>query len=235
MELTYKRILLKISGEVLAGGKGMGIDYDTVLNICSAVKECVDMGVQVGLVVGGGNFWRGRSSGDMDRTRADHMGMLATVMNCLAVSDVMEQKGIPVRVQTAVEMSTFAEHYTWERAVAHLEEGKVVLFGAGSGCPYFSTDTAAVLRAAEIGADAILLAKNIDGVYSADPHVDPGAVKYDAITYDEVLAKHLAVMDLTATSLAMENDIPVVVFALADPQNIVRAVMGEPVGTVVTK
>ena len=235
MELTYKRILLKISGEVLAGGKGMGIDYDTVLNICSAVKECVDMGVQVGLVVGGGNFWRGRSSGDMDRTRADHMGMLATVMNCLAVSDVMEQKGIPVRVQTAVEMSTFAEHYTWERAVAHLEEGKVVLFGAGSGCPYFSTDTAAVLRAAEIGADAILLAKNIDGVYSADPHVDPSAVKYDAITYDEVLAKHLAVMDLTATSLAMENDIPVVVFALADPQNIVRAVMGEPVGTVVTK
>ena len=152
--------------------------------------------------------------------------MLATVMNCLAVSDVMEQKGIPVRVQTAVEMSTFAEHYTWERAVAHLEEGKVVLFGAGSGCPYFSTDTAAVLRAAEIGADAILLAKNIDGVYSADPHVDPGAVKYDAITYDEVLAKHLAVMDLTATSLAMENDIPVVVFALADPQNIVRAVTG---------
>ena len=163
------------------------------------------------------------------------MGMLATVMNCLAVSDVMEQKGVPVRVQTAVEMSTFAEHYTWERAVAHLEEGKVVLFGAGSGCPYFSTDTAAVLRAAEIGADAILLAKNIDGVYSADPHVDPSAVKYDAITYDEVLAKHLAVMDLTATSLAMENDIPVVVFALADPQNIVRAVMGEPVGTVVTK
>ena len=235
MELTYKRILLKISGEVLAGGKGMGIDYDTVLNICSAVKECVDMGVQVGLVVGGGNFWRGRSSGDMDRTRADHMGMLATVMNCLAVSDVMEQKGIPVRVQTAVEMSTFAEHYTWERAIAHLKEGKVVLFGAGSGCPYFSTDTAAVLRAAEIGADAILLAKNIDGVYSADPHVDPGAVKYDAITYDEVLAKHLAVMDLTATSLAMENDIPVVVFALADPQNIVRAVMGESVGTVVTK
>ena len=235
MELTYKRILLKISGEVLAGGKGMGIDYDTVLNICSAVKECVDMGVQVGLVVGGGNFWRGRSSGDMDRTRADHMGMLATVMNCLAVSDVMEQKGIPVRVQTAVEMSTFAEHYTWERAVAHLEEGKVVLFGAGSGCPYFSTDTAAVLRAAEIGADAILLAKNIDGDYSAEPHVDPGAVKYDAITYDEVLAKHLAVMDLTATSLAMENDIPVVVFALADPQNIVRAVMGESVGTVVTK
>ena len=236
MEPKYKRVLLKLSGEALAGDGHVGIDYDnTVLSICRSIKECVDLGVEVAIVVGGGNFWRGRSSGSMDRTRADHMGMLATVMNCLAVSDVMEQKGIPVRVQTAVEMSTFAEHYTWERAVAHLEEGKVVLFGAGSGCPYFSTDTAAVLRAAEIGADAILLAKNIDGVYSADPHIDPGAVKYDAITYDEVLAKHLAVMDLTATSLAMENDIPVVVFALADPQNIVRAVMGEPVGTVVTK
>ncbi len=205
--------------------------------VCDVIKTCTELGVQVGVVIGGGNFWRGVKNGEgkMARSRADHMGMLATVMNCLAVSDVMEQKGIPVRVQTAVEMSTFAEHYTWERAVAHLEEGKVVLFGAGSGCPYFSTDTAAVLRAAEIGADAILLAKNIDGVYSADPHVDPSAVKYDAITYDEVLAKHLAVMDLTATSLAMENDIPVVVFALADPQNIVRAVMGEPVGTVVTK
>ena len=234
-EPKYKRILLKISGEALAGEQKTGLDFGVIGQVCDVIKACTELGVQVGVVIGGGNFWRGRSSGDMDRTRADHMGMLATVMNCLAVSDVMEQKGIPVRVQTAVEMSTFAEHYTWERAVAHLEEGKVVLFGAGSGCPYFSTDTAAVLRAAEIGADAILLAKNIDGVYSADPHVDPGAVKYDAITYDEVLAKHLAVMDLTATSLAMENDIPVVVFALADPQNIVRAVMGESVGTVVTK
>ena len=212
-----------------------GIDPNVIGEICDEIKKVKQLGVEIAIVVGGGNFWRGRQGTNMDRSTADHMGMLATVMNCLAVSDVMEQKGIPVRVQTAVEMSTFAEHYTWERAVAHLEEGKVVLFGAGSGCPYFSTDTAAVLRAAEIGADAILLAKNIDGVYSADPHVDPGAVKYDAITYDEVLAKHLAVMDLTATSLAMENDIPVVVFALADPQNIVRAVMGEPVGTVVTK
>ena len=225
-EPKYKRILLKISGEALAGEQKTGLDFGVIGQVCDVIKACTELGVQVGVVIGGGNFWRGVNNGE---------GMLATVMNCLAVSDVMEQKGIPVRVQTAVEMSTFAEHYTWERAVAHLEEGKVVLFGAGSGCPYFSTDTAAVLRAAEIGADAILLAKNIDGVYSADPHVDPGAVKYDAITYDEVLAKHLAVMDLTATSLAMENDIPVVVFALADPQNIVRAVMGEPVGTVVTK
>ena len=230
-----KRVLLKLSGEALAGDKKTGFDEATCIGVANQVKQLVDQGIQVAIVTGGGNFWRGRQGTNMDRSTADHMGMLATVMNCLAVSDVMEQKGIPVRVQTAVEMSTFAEHYTWERAIAHLEEGKVVLFGAGSGCPYFSTDTAAVLRAAEIGADAILLAKNIDGVYSADPHVDPGAVKYDAITYDEVLAKHLAVMDLTATSLAMENDIPVVVFALADPQNIVRAVMGEPVGTVVTK
>ena len=236
-EPKYKRILLKISGEALAGEQKTGLDFGVIGQGCDVIKACTELGVQVGVVIGGGNFWRGVKNGEgkMARSRADHMGMLATVMNCLAVSDVMEQKGIPVRVQTAVEMSTFAEHYTWERAIAHLEEGKVVLFGAGSGCPYFSTDTAAVLRAAEIGADAILLAKNIDGVYSADPHVDPGAVKYDAITYDEVLAKHLAVMDLTATSLAMENDIPVVVFALADPQNIVRAVMGEPVGTVVTK
>ena len=230
-----KRVFLKLSGEALAGEKKTGFDEPTVTEVARQVKQIVDGGCQVGIVIGGGNFWRGRSSETIDRTKADQIGMLATVMNCLAVSDVMEQKGIPVRVQTAVEMPAFAEHYTWERAIAHLEEGKVVLFGAGSGCPYFSTDTAAVLRAAEIGADAILLAKNIDGVYSADPHIDPSAVKYDAITYDEVLAKHLAVMDLTATSLAMENDIPVVVFALADPQNIVRAVMGEAVGTVVTK
>ena len=203
----YKRILLKISGEALAGEQKTGLDFGVIGQVCDVIKTCTELGVQVGVVIGGGNFWRGVKNGEgkMARSRADHMGMLATVMNCLAVSDVMEQKGIPVRVQTAVEMSTFAEHYTWERAIAHLKEGKVVLFGAGSGCPYFST------------------------------HVDPGAVKYDAITYDEVLAKHLAVMDLTATSLAMENDIPVVVFALADPQNIVRAVMGESVGTVVTK
>ena len=233
MELTYKRILLKISGEVLAGGKGMGIDYDTVLNICSAVKECVDMGVQVGLVVGGGNFWRGRSSGDMDRTRADHMGMLATVMNSLALADALEHLKVPVRVQTAIAMQQIAEPYIRNKAVRHLEKGRVVIFGCGTGNPFFSTDTGAVLRAAEINADAILLAKNIDGVYSADPAKDPTAVKYDEISYDEVLAKHLAVMDTTATSLSMDNHIPVQVFALADPQNILRVVMGEPIGTIV--
>ena len=231
----YRRVLLKISGEALAGDKHFGFDFDVVSKVCDVIKKCTDMGVQMGVVIGGGNFWRGVKNGEgkMARSRADHMGMLATVMNCLAVSDVMEQKGIPVRVQTAVEMSTFAEHYTWERAVAHLEEGKVVLFGAGSGCPYFSTDTAAVLRAAEIGADAILLAKNIDGVYNADPAKDANAIKYDAISYEDVLAQHLAVMDSTATSLSMDNHIPVLVFALKDPKNILRAVMGEKIGTIV--
>ena len=234
-EPKYKRILLKISGEALAGDKHFGFDFDVVSKVCDVIKKCTDMGVQMGVVIGGGNFWRGVKNGEgkMARSRADHMGMLATVMNCLAVSDVMEQKGIPVRVQTAVEMSTFAEHYTWERAVAHLEEGKVVLFGAGSGCPYFSTDTAAVLRAAEIGADAILLAKNIDGVYNADPAKDANAIKYDAISYEDVLAQHLAVMDSTATSLSMDNHIPVLVFALKDPENIIRAVEGKKIGTIV--
>ena len=234
-QLKYKRVLLKISGEALAGDKHFGFDFDVVSKVCDVIKKCTDMGVQMGVVIGGGNFWRGVKNGEgkMARSRADHMGMLATVMNCLAVSDVMEQKGIPVRVQTAVEMSTFAEHYTWERAVAHLEEGKVVLFGAGSGCPYFSTDTAAVLRAAEIGADAILLAKNIDGVYNADPAKDANAIKYDAISYEDVLAQHLAVMDSTATSLSMDNHIPVLVFALKDPENIIRAVEGKKIGTIV--
>ena len=233
----YKRVLIKISGEALAGDKHFGLDFQVMGRVADTIKDCVDMGVQVGLVIGGGNFWRGVKDGEghIERTRADHMGMLATAMNCMAMADVLEQKGVDVRVQTALEIRAVAEPYIRARAIRHLEKGRVVIFGCGIGCPFFSTDTAAVLRAAEIEADIILLAKNIDGVYSADPHVDPGAVKYDAITYDEVLAKHLAVMDLTATSLAMENDIPVVVFALADPQNIVRAVMGEPVGTVVTK
>ena len=233
MAPKYKRVLLKLSGESLAGKAGHGIDFDTVLAICKPVKELVDMGVEVAIVVGGGNFWRGRSSGSMDRTRADHMGMLATVMNALAVADVCEQKGIPVRVQTAIEMRAIAEPYIRSRAIRHLEKGRVVIFGAGTGNPYFSTDTAAVLRAAEINADVILLAKNVDGVYSADPVKDPTAVKYDAITYDDVLAQHLAVMDSTATSLSMDNHIPVLLFALKDPKNIIRALCGENVGTIV--
>ena len=233
---VYKRVLLKISGEALAGGKGSGLDFEMISSVCDVIKECLDMGVQVGLVVGGGNFWRGAKNsggGNMQRSRADHMGMLATVINCLAVADVCEQKGIPAKVQTAIAMNEIAEQFTRDGAVKYLEEGKVVIFGAGSGCPYFSTDTAAVLRAAEIGADVILLAKNIDGVYSADPAKDPTATKYDEITYDEVLAQHLMVMDITATSLAMDNHIPVLVFALKEPKNIVKALCGENVGTVV--
>ncbi len=230
---VYRRVLLKISGEALAGAKKTGLDFDIIRSVCTAVKQCVDMGVEVGIVVGGGNFWRGvkDGGGKMERSRADHMGMMATVMNALAVSDVFEQMGVPVRVQTAITMSQIAEPYIQLKADKHLKKGRVVIFGCGTGCPYFSTDTAAVLRAAEIKADAILLAKNIDGVYSADPRVDPAAVKYDHISYDDVLAQHLAVMDSTATSLSMDNHIPVIVFALADPENIVRVVCGENVGT----
>ena len=234
---VYKRVLIKISGEALAGDKKSGLDFGVISSVCEAVKKCLELGVEVGIVIGGGNFWRGvkDGSGKIERTRADHMGMLATVMNCLAVADVMEQHGIDVRVQTAIEMRAIAEPYIRLRAMRHLSKGRVVLFGAGTGNPYFSTDTAAELRPAEIEADAILLAKNIDGVYSADPRVDDNAVKYDAITYDEVLAQHLAVMDTTATSLSMDNSIPVIVFELKDPENIVRAVLGEKIGTVVTK
>ena len=232
---AYSRILLKLSGEALAGERKFGIDFEIVRSGAAVIKKCLDAGVEVGVVIGGGNFWRGAKDGGgrMERTRADHMGMLATVMNCLAVADVMEQEGVPVRVQTAIEMRAIAEPYTRERADAHLREGKAVIFGCGTGCPFFSTDTGAVLRASEIGADAILLAKNIDGVYSADPRKDPSAVRFDEISYDEVLAKHLAVMDLTATSMAMENKIPVLVFALKDPENILRAVNGEKVGTLI--
>ena len=234
---VYKRVLIKISGEALAGEKKSGLDFSVIGAVCEAVKKCLALGVEVGIVIGGGNFWRGvkDGSGKIERTRADHMGMLATVMNCLAVADVMEQHGIDVRVQTAIEMRAIAEPYIRLRAMRHLSKGRVVLFGGGTGNPYFSTDTAAVLRAAEIESDAILLAKNIDGVYSADPRLDERAVKYEAITYDEVLAQHLAVMDTTATSLSMDNSIPVIVFELKDPENIVRAVLGEKVGTVVTK
>ena len=232
---AYKRVLLKISGEALAGSKRRGFDFDIVESVCAAVKKCVELGVEVGIVVGGDNFWRGikDGAGRIERTRADHMGMMATVMNCLALADVLERLGVEVRVQTAIEIRAVAEPYIRLRAIRHLSKGRVVIFGCGTGSPFFSTDTAAVLKAAEVNADAILLAKNVDGVYSADPLKDPGAVRYDTITYDEVLAKHLAVMDSTATSMAMDNHIPVLVFALKDPENIVRAVMGERIGTIV--
>ena len=235
MAMKYKRILLKISGEALAGANKTGFDFRVMGEVCDVIKQCVEQGVEVGVVIGGGNFWRGVKNGEgyIERTRADRMGMLATVMNCLAVCDVLEQKGVPARVMTAMEMHEFAEYYTHERAMKHLREGKVVLFAGGTGHPFFSTDTGTVLRAAEIGADVILLAKNIDGVYSADPATDPTATKYDEISYDEVLAKRLGVMDLTATSLAMDNNIPVYVFALKDPKNILRVAAGENVGTLV--
>ena len=234
-EPKYKRVLLKISGEALAGDAHRGLDFDVIGSVCDVVKRCVEEGVQVGIVVGGGNFWRGlKDGGDrMDRSRADHMGMLATVINCLAVADSLEQRGMEVRVQTAIEMNRIAEPYIRGRAIRHMEKGRVVIFGCGTGNPFFSTDTGAVLRAVEIDADAILLAKNIDGVYSADPAKDPTAVKYDTITFDEVLQQHLAVMDSTATSLSMDNHMPIIVFALKDPENIYRVVMGEKIGTIV--
>ena len=231
----YHRVLLKISGEALAGDAHRGLDFDVIGSVCDVVKQCRELGVQIGIVVGGGNFWRGLKDGGarMERTRADHMGMLATVINALAIADCLEQRDVPVRVQTAIEMDRIAEPYIRSKAIRHLEKGRVVVFGCGTGNPFFSTDTGAALRAVEIGADAILLAKNIDGVYSADPAKDPAAVKYDKITYDEVLKQHLAVMDSTATSLSMDNHMPIVVFALKDPENIRRVVMGEQFGTTV--
>lgn len=231
----YKRVLLKISGEALAGDAKRGLNFTVINQVADAIKECTQLGVQVGVVVGGGNFWRGKKDGgdDMVRVRADHMGMLATTINALAVADVLERKGVDVRVQTAIEMKPIAEPFIRARAVRHLEKGRVVIFGCGTGNPFFSTDTGAVLRASEIDADIILLAKNVDGVYSADPVKDASAVRFDEIDYDDVLAKHLEVMDFTATSLAMERQIPVLLFALKDPQNIVRAVMGETIGTIV--
>ena len=234
-EPQYKRVLLKVSGEALAGDASRGLDFDVIGQVCDVIKKCTETGVQVGIVVGGGNFWRGlKDGGDrMERTRADHMGMLATAINALAIADVLEQKGVDVRVQTAIEMRAVAEPYIRSRAIRHMEKGRVVIFGCGTGNPFFSTDTAAVLRAAEIDADAILLAKNIDGVYSADPRKDPTAVKYDSISYDDVLAQPLEVMDSTATSLSMDNKIPVILFALKDPENIYRVVMGEKIGTIV--
>ena len=233
MESVFKRVLLKLSGEVLAGGKGSGIDFEKVLEVCSRVKTCVEMGVEVAIVVGGGNFWRGRSSGKMDRTRADHMGMLATSINALALADGLEQLGVNARVQTAIEMRQVAEPYIRNMAVRHLEKGRVVIFGCGTGNPFFSTDTGAALRAAEIGADVIFKATNVDGVYDSDPKKNPDAKKYDTLTHMEVLQKELHVMDATAASLCMDNDIQILVFNLDNPQNIVSAMVGEPIGTIV--
>lgn len=229
----YKRILLKLSGEVLSGESGHGIDFDVVNNVCSYIKQLNVLGVQVGLVVGGGNFWRGRSSGDMNRSRADSMGMLATVMNSLALCESLEQSGIKARVMTSINMYPIAEHFNAHKAVSCLENGEVVIFGCGTGCPFFSTDTTAALRAAEIQADVIFKATNVDGVYDKDPNKYSDAVKYDTLTHTEVLAKGLRVMDSTAASLCRDNSISILVFNLENPENIIRAAKGEPVGTLV--
>ncbi len=233
MKPVYNRILLKLSGEVLAGGGKTGIDFDTVMTIAKSIKKVVDMGTQVAIVVGGGNFWRGRSSGEMDRTRADHMGMLATVINSLGLADGLEKAGLNVRVQTGIAMREIAEPYIRNKAVRHLEKGRVVIFGCGTGNPFFSTDTGAALRAAEIDADIIFKATNVDGVYDSDPKTNPDAKKYDSISFMDVLSKELHVMDSTAASLCMDNKLPILVFNLNDPENIVRAVKGENIGTIV--
>ncbi len=231
--VKYKRVLLKISGEALAGEKKVGIDFDVLASVCKHIKTCVDMGVQVGIVVGGGNFWRGRSGGNMDRTRADHMGMLATVMNSLALQDALESYNIPTRVQTAIAMNQISEFYIRNKAVSHLNKGYVVIFACGTGNPFFSTDTAAALRAAEIEADIILLAKKVDGVYTADPEIDATAEKLNELNYIDVLNRGLGVMDSTATSLCMDNKIPILVFGLGDGENIIKAISGEKIGTIV--
>ena len=233
MQPKYKRVLLKLSGESLAGNETHGIDFETVLRICRPIKECVDIGVQIAIVVGGGNFWRGRSSGQMDRTRADHMGMLATTINALGVADALEQLGLTVRVQTAISMQQIAEPYIRNRAVRHLEKGRVVVFGCGTGNPFFSTDTAASLRAAEIDADIILKATMVDGVYDSDPKKNPNAVKYDTLSFMDVLNQNLQVMDSTAATMCKDNNIPILVFSIDQPENIKKAICGEPIGTIV--
>ena len=234
MEPKYKRILLKLSGEAMAGSNGQGLDFDTVLRICGAVKKCADMGVQIGIVVGGGNFWRGRSSGKMDRTRADHMGMLATTINALALADALEQLDCDVRVQTAIAMNQVAEPYIRNRAMRHLEKGRVVIFGCGTGNPFFSTDTASALRAAEIEADIIFKASMVDGVYDSDPRVNPEAKLLPDVTYQQVQERDLKVMDASAITICRENKVPCIrVFGLDDPQNILRVIEGDMMGTVV--
>lgn len=229
----YNRVLLKLSGEALAGDKKIGLDYSIISKICESIKKCTDIGVQIGIVVGGGNFWRGRSSGAMDRTRADHIGMLATTMNALAVADVLESLGVDVRVQTAIAMHQVAEPYIRNKAVRHLEKGRVVIFGCGTGNPFFSTDTASTLRAAEIEADIVLKATMVDGVYDKDPNKYEDAVKFDELSFNDILVKNLAVMDSTAASMCKDNNIPILVFNLKRPDNIYDACVGKSVGTLV--
>ena len=235
MKAKYKRVLLKISGEALAGDKGFGLDEPTISSISENIKKVTDMGVQESIVVGGGNIWRGRSGENMDRTRADHMGMLATAINALALCSSLENFDVPTRVQTAIEMRQVAEPYIRGKAIRHLDKGRVVIFGCGTGNPFMSTDTAAALRAVETEADVILLAKKVDAVYDSDPNINPNAKKYDALSFSDILSKNLGVMDSTAASLCRDNNLPILVFGLNDPVNIVRAVKGEKIGTLVNK
>ena len=229
----YKRVLIKLSGEALAGDKKTGLDDSTLQSICASIKKIYDLGTEIAIVVGGGNFWRGRSSGNMDRTRADHIGMLATAMNALALADALERVGCDVRVQTAISMQQVAEPYIRNRAVRHLQKNRVVIFGCGTGNPFFSTDTAASLRAAEIDAQVILKATMVDGVYDSDPHKNPNAKRNSTISFDQILSEQLGVMDMTAASMCRDNNIPVLVFSLEDPDNIIRAVKQEDIGTLV--
>lgn len=234
-ECKYKRVILKLSGEALAGASGFGLDFNVAKRIALEIKELVDMGVEVGTVVGGGNIWRGRSGEGMDRTTADYMGMMATCINALALQDSLEQVGVMTRVQTAIEMKEIAEPFIRRRAMRHLEKGRVVIFAAGTGNPYFSTDTTAALRAAEIEADVILLAKKVDGVYNKDPHKYADAKKYDTLSYIDVLDQGLQVMDSTATSLCMDNNIPILVFGISEEGNIKKVMEGQKIGTIVSK
>lgn len=233
MEPKYKRVIIKLSGEALAGKAGHGIDTPTIETICRQIKEVFDLGVEIAIVVGGGNFWRGRSGEGMDKSTADYMGMLATCINALGLQDVLEEMGVPVRVQTAIEMKQIAEPYIRRKAIRHLEKRRIVIFASGTGNPFFTTDTTAALRAAEIDAEIILLAKSIDAVYDSDPLINPNAKRYTELSYIDVLNKGLKVMDSTATSLCMDNHIPILVFGLNEPKNILRAVMGEKIGTIV--
>ncbi len=233
-QLKYKRVLIKLSGEALAGDAQTGIDYNVVVSICRAIQKIVEMGAEIAIVVGGGNFWRGRDNLAMERTRADHMGMLATVMNALAIADALENLEVNVRVMTALPMQQIAEPYIRNRAIRHLEKGRVVILACGTGNPYFSTDTASVLRAAEIDAEIILKATLVDGVYDKDPHKFPDAVRYETVTFSEVLNNYLMVIDSTAASMCRDNNISVLVFdLLSDPYNLVRAVAGEKIGTII--
>ena len=233
MGLKYKRILLKLSGEALAGERGVGLDFDVITPICESIKKCVELGAEVAIVVGGGNFWRGRSSGQMDRTKADHMGMLATVINAIAVCDTLEHLGVEARVQSAIAMPEVAELFIKDKAVRHLKKGRVVVFGGGIGSPYFSTDTTSSLRAIEIGADVVFKATMVDGVYDKDPHKYDDAVRYDELTFKDVLERELGVMDSTSAAMCRDNGMPVLVFSLEDPDNIVRAITGENIGPLV--